>query len=81
MLKKKFKQHLYVNPGSLGEAADYYVESFGSIKKKGFFFPHCIELFVADTTLVLSEGIKDPARYMILSFDHICFPFVFRYNH
>lgn len=62
MLKKKFKQHLYVNPGSLGEAADYYVESFGSIKKKGFFFPHCIELFVADTTLVLSEGIKDPAR-------------------
>ncbi|CAG7893735.1 unnamed protein product [Brassica rapa] len=62
MLKKKFKQHLYVNPGSLGEAADYYVESFGSVKKKGFFFPHCIELFVADTTLVLSEGIKDPAR-------------------
>ncbi|KAF3583342.1 hypothetical protein F2Q69_00027260 [Brassica cretica] len=59
---QKFKQHLYVDPASLVEAADYYVESFGSVKKKGFFFPHCIELFVADTTLVLSEGIKDPDR-------------------
>ncbi|KAL0872536.1 hypothetical protein Bca101_022241 [Brassica carinata] len=53
--RKKFKKH-----GKLSEATEYYVNAFGAVKIGSFDPPPCVELFLAGTTLVISEKVVEP---------------------
>ncbi|KAL0872538.1 hypothetical protein Bca101_022243 [Brassica carinata] len=58
--RKKFKEHLFVKHGKLSEATEYYVNAFGTVKIGSFDPPPCVELFLAGTTLVISEKVVEP---------------------